>query len=253
MQMPHESRGTDRTAFFDHIYATDLTYVPDCYKLCGDAHCCNYTRYKQQFVFGRKQHSQELPLLPGELEYLTEKNFLGQFEDYSVREVDFPIAQGVIRYRAIVSKRRGCACNHETRPAACRLYPLFPQYDVSGAVVGVEDGGGIYDDLERIGRLPRACQVSSVPVGAMSKFIALAAHLGSDPIVAFHMEAFRMARAAAAASVEAAVGTSGRSVFRTFETLLLRSQLFDVAKLRADLEALCSRFAARHGDRFRLP
>lgn len=241
----------ERMAFFDRIYATDLCYVPECYKLCGDAHCCNYTRYKQQFVFGRKNHTQETPLLPGEVEYLRAKNYFGQFQDHEVRSIEFTIAQGTIRYDSIVSKRPGCSCDHPTRPTMCRLYPLFPQFDVNGALVGIEPGG-FFDELERIGQLPRACQVNNVPISEMKVFISLASHLGSDPIVAFHMEAFRLAKAAAAATVEAAMRDSKRSVFRTFETLLINHQIFDVDALRAQLEQLASRYAERHGTRFQL-
>jgi hypothetical protein len=34
---------------FDKIYATDLVYRPGCWQLCGDAHCCNFNRYRARF------------------------------------------------------------------------------------------------------------------------------------------------------------------------------------------------------------
>ncbi len=77
----------ERTAYFERIYATDLRYVPDCYKLCGDAHCCNFSRYKQKFAFMGRSHFQELPLLPGEFEFLRDQGYLAQFQDHELRQI----------------------------------------------------------------------------------------------------------------------------------------------------------------------
>ena len=55
---------------FETIYSTDLVYAPDCWKLCGDAHCCNFMRYKSKMSILGKNLFQELPLLPGEFEFL---------------------------------------------------------------------------------------------------------------------------------------------------------------------------------------
>lgn len=236
-------------AYFDRIYSSDLRYIPDCYKLCGDAHCCNFSRYKQKFVFMGRTHFQELPLLPGEFEYLARRNYLNQFGSYDIRETNFHIAQGVVTYRAIVSRREGCACENAIRPTVCRLYPFYPQYDTSGGLVGIEDVG-IYEELERIDRLPRACQITSVPISEVKGFVALATHIGSDPVAAFHMEAFRTAKAIAATAVEKSIAGSGKSAFRAFEALVMRSNLLDTAALRRQLEALADRFIERHGSDF---
>ena len=240
----------DRLAYFDRIFATDLRYVPDCYTLCGDAHCCNYARYKQRFMLlGGGDH--ELPLMPGEFDYMRTRGYLGQFGDYKLKEVAFAIDQGMLRYQAIVSKRAGCVCDQQTRATLCRLYPLFPQYDVSGALVGVESVG-IYEELERLDGLDQACRIGSIPIAEMDAFIGLATHIGSDPVAVFHMEAFRHAKAAAAASVKHAMEASGKSAFRTFELLVLRARLFDTEAIRQELSALAARFAEYHGSRFQL-
>jgi hypothetical protein len=168
-----------------------------------------------------------------------------------VRAMDFPIAQGVVRYRAIVSKRPGCACNNATRPTICRLYPLFPRFDESGAVQGYETVG-IYEEIEAIGALEKACKIDAIPADEMDTFMGLAAHIGTDPTAAFHMEAFRLAKAAAADAIRASVELTGLSPFKAFEMLVLSQKLFDVSKLRASLEALASRFAAAHGPAFQL-
>ena len=62
-------------ASFDKIYSTDLVYAKDCWQLCGNGHCCNFTRYKSQFTMIGKSHYQELPLLPNEYEYLQHKGY----------------------------------------------------------------------------------------------------------------------------------------------------------------------------------
>ena len=60
----------------ERIYSTDLTFVPNCWKLCGDAHCCSFSRYKAKFRMIAKTPFQELPLLPGEYEFLAAKGWL---------------------------------------------------------------------------------------------------------------------------------------------------------------------------------
>lgn len=230
-------------AYFDRIYSTDLRYVRDCYELCGDAHCCNFTRYKSKFMFMGRTQFQELPLLPGELDYLERHGLLKQFGDFEVRRTEFPIAQGIIRYEAIVSRRQGCACDNATRPTICRLYPLYPQYDATGALVGMETVG-IYEELEKIGGMAPACQITTVPVTEMAAFISFANHIATNSAAAFHMEAFRLAKHAAAETVARAVAKSGSSPFRAFELSMLRSTLFDTAALRAQLEALATEYQA---------
>jgi hypothetical protein len=241
----------ERNAFFDRIYATDLRYVGECYKLCGDGACCNWQRYKQRWALPRKKNVQELPLLPGELDYLQDRGYLDQFQDHTIRRLDFQVAQGTIRYRAIISERTECACDHATRPTVCRLYPLFPRFEPSGALVAIERGT-IFDELERIEQIPRACQLDAIPLGEIQTFVALASHIGSDPVVAFYMEAYRIATAAAAATIESTARSSGTSAFRALELLVLRAKLFDTQALRVQLEDLAARFATHHGDRFQL-
>ncbi|HEY7797581.1 MAG TPA: hypothetical protein VIA80_02360, partial [Hyphomonadaceae bacterium] len=68
--------------------------------------------------------------------------------------------------------------------------------------------------------------------------------------IAFHMEAFRLAKAAAAKAVETAFAASGKNVFRSFEMLVLRGKVFDVERLRADIDQLADKFEAAHGQRF---
>ena len=136
-------------AIFEEVYRTELVYVPDCWKLCGDAHCCNFSRYKKRFRMIARTPFQELPLLPGEFEFLASKGWLAQFEPFEHRAVEFPLDGYTLRAESVVSLRPGCACEHATRPTICRLYPLLPVFGIGGDLVGVEQVG-IYEEMERI-------------------------------------------------------------------------------------------------------
>jgi hypothetical protein len=63
------------SAMFDTIFATDLVYERNCHTLCGDAHCCHFRRYKGEGSL------HQLPLLPGEYEYMQNRGYLSQYKD----------------------------------------------------------------------------------------------------------------------------------------------------------------------------
>lgn len=243
--------GPDRDAIFERIYATDLVYVPDCYRLCGDAHCCNFARYKARFLFLGKTHFQELPLLPGEYEYLAERGHLAQFGEFNHKVVEYAIGAGVLRCESIVSRRQGCACNHATRTTICRLYPFLPRFDVSGRLCGVEEIG-IYELLEQLEGLAPACRVTRQSPAEAAKFAAICRLIAADPKLLFFIEAYRVAKRNVAERLKCAKRDSGKSAFSLFELRFLRGELFDQPSLRAELDALADRFQARYGPRFRL-
>ncbi len=97
-------------AAFDKIYSTDLVYQPDCWQLCGDAHCCNFSRYKAKFKLIAKNHFQELPLLPGEYDYLETRGCLTQFSDFEHKVIEYTLDHRSIQVESIVSRRPNCAC-----------------------------------------------------------------------------------------------------------------------------------------------
>jgi hypothetical protein len=235
----------DLNAIFDEVYRTDLVYVPDCWKLCGDAHCCSFMRYKSRFRILAQTDFQELPLLPGEFDYLADQGWLAQFEPYQRRRQSFVIDGRTVWHDCIVSQRPGCACNHATRPTICRLYPLMPCFDVDGALVGVEDAG-IYEALEQTAGLPRVCRIEAVPLNQLTPFMNLASALARSPLLRFHLEAYRLTRLHVAERVAQRYGQSqGRDVFRVFEGLMLRAQLVDKPILTAALTQTMQRFDAR--------
>ncbi len=243
-------------AIFDAIYGADLVYVPDCWKLCGDAHCCSFSRHKARFRIMAKSPFQELPLLPGEYDYLRARGWHAQFDPHEHRVTSFRFDGVEIRSESILSRRPGCACDHATRPTICRLYPLLPCFDVSGVLQGAERVS-IYDDLEVIGGLPPACQLKSLPFAQLTPFLAITSALARSPLLLFHLEAYRLTKRHVAERIGAGVrgsgggssdGSSGQDVFRRFENDFLRRRLIDDASLQEDLGRLIRAFDAHHGD-----
>lgn len=223
---------------FDQIYDTNLVFEKDCYKLCGDAHCCNFSRYKSKFSFMSQKHVQELPLLPGEFEYLEHKGYLEQFGTYTHRVVPFDFETGSVTYNALVSEKEGCACNHATRTTICRLYPLLPQFSSDGVINGVEDIG-IYEEIEKIEGLAKACKLDSIPFDQLSAFLRLAATISKSREMMFHIEAFRAAKSMAAnALVAQKEKFPDESTFSLFEMLALRNKLFSADDLKSSLQTL---------------
>lgn len=239
---------------FDAIYATDLIYAPDCWKLCGDAHCCNFARYKSQMGVTSGHTFQELPLLPGEMEFIRARNFDRDFGEFEHRVIDFPLTRGVMKLEFLVSRGKTCACRHDTRTTVCRLYPLLPVFDDGGKMTGVDTLFGMFEHIERLDVLPRACQITSVPFGETEKLLAICNAIGTNPTQVFYLKAFELAKAHATAKIEAARRSvpPGRQVssFRIFQGLYALKQLLDPAVMRRELDVLANRFAALHGDRF---
>ncbi len=236
---------------FDLIYSTDLVYVPDCWKLCGDAHCCSFSRYKSQFKLMRKTPSGELPLLPGEYEYLDSKGWLEQFQDFEHNVVEFEIDSGVIKMESIISQRPNCACDHGTRPTICRLYPLVPEFSIDGRVKGTLPAG-IYEELELIDGLEPACKLESLPFDQLDGFLTLTHELGKWPLFLFYLEAYRIAKKHVADRISQQCSESGKSALACFEFGFLRRQLVDRDKLREQLSRLAEKFKEYYGDQFSL-
>ncbi len=157
---------------FECIYSTDLVYVKDCWQLCGDAHCCNFSRYKSRFRLMGQTPFQELPLLPGEYQFLEQNGWLTQFGDYDLKATEYELSDVKLKIESIISRRPNCACDHATRPVVCRLYPLLPVFDIEGTCINTEPMG-IFEELEQIAGLSQACQLRSLPFDEMEKFLAI--------------------------------------------------------------------------------
>lgn len=236
---------------FDEIYSTDLRYLPECWKLCGDAHCCSFSRYKSRFKIMGRTPFQELPLLPGEHEYLSRKGLLRQFGDHEHRSFDVGLDTGTIRVETIVSRRPHCACDQDTRTTVCRLYPLLPLYELDGTLIGAEPLG-IYEVLEDLQALSPACRLTDLPFGELNKFLRLTSAIARSPLALFYVMAYRIAKEHVRERLRDAHSRSTGDIFQLFEGMLLRRKLTDQGKLKAELNSLAARFRDHYGTSFSL-
>ncbi|HYH41827.1 MAG TPA: hypothetical protein VD867_07575 [Burkholderiales bacterium] len=239
----------DRTELFERLYATDLVYQPDCWKLCGDAHCCSFKRYKSRFRIVGRSDSQDLPLLPGEFDFLEARGWTGQFQDFIRHAQPYDFGPGTAVLDTVSSRRPGCRCDHDTRTVICRLYPLLPVFDVDGHLVGTE-AMGVFEELEHLEGLAPACQISALPFAQMGLFLRICELLASDPVVLFHLEAYRRTKRHVFDRLAQAKATTGKSAFALYEGAFLRQRLFDHDALKADLAGLHGSFEARYGRRY---
>lgn len=242
--LPAPAVQDDLSAIYDVVYDTDLVYVKDCWQRCGDAHCCNFQRYKSRYRIIGQVPFQELPLLPGEHAYLASRGWLRQFEPFEYRVQRHEVAGRVLQHETLVSRRPGCACDHATRPTVCRLYPLLPRFDIDGRLDGTEPLG-IYEDMERIGGLAPACQVTQLPFDQIAPLLRLCHALAASPLLRFHLEAYRITKAHVAGRLAERVAATGQDVFRAFEGALLRQALADGPALKASLAALAETYDRR--------
>lgn len=236
---------------FERIYSTDLVYTPGCWKLCGDAHCCSFARYKARFRVIARSPFQELLLLPGEYEYLSKKGWLEQFGDFDHKVIDFPIDGFVLKVESIISRKPNCACDHDTRPTICRLYPLLPVFDVGGRLVGTEPLG-IYEEMERVEGMEPACKLTALPFDEIGKFLDIAAELGKCPRHLYYLEAYRLTKKHVSVQLAERRAASDSDVFSLFETAFIRRKLVDGDQVRAQLNDLMSRFRSYYGASFEL-
>lgn len=238
---------------FDRIYSTDLVYARDCWKLCGDAHCCNFGRYRSKFTMLNRKFHQELPLLPGEYEYLQHKNWLSRFPDSEYKMIEYPLSTGRIKAEFIMSRSPTCACEHDTRTTVCRLYPLLPIYDLDGTLVGVDNHFGIFEEIEEIDHLERACKLTNILFAELGKFLMIAAEIGEMPKAVFYAMVYQLTKRQARMQLETAKARRPASaVLDAFEGMFLLRQLLDQNVLRPQLESLAEQFKEHYGPRFSL-
>lgn len=237
---------------YERIYATDLTYVPGCWQLCGNAHCCNFSRHKARFKLLACQPFQELPLLPGEYEFLQAKDWLRQFGEHEHRIIEYSLGRHVLRAESIISRRPNCACDHATRPTICRLYPFLPVLGIDGAMTGVEFVG-IYEIMEQLDGVKAACKVDAIAPDELRKLLTIAREIGADPRRLFYLCAYRLTKQHIRDRLVQLRGRSATSAFEVFENALLRGRLIAHDRLRSDLLQLADTLNERYGDAFHLP
>jgi hypothetical protein len=238
---------------WDAIYETDLVYEANCWTKCGDAHCCSFSRHKSRFMFMGRKHFQELPLLPGEYDYLRQTGRLEQFGDHKHKRTEFTLrGGGVMILDSIVSYRPGCACEHAHRPTVCRLYPLFPVLDIEGRLVEVDERFGVYEELEMMEGLGRTCEVRAMPFDQLNLLLRLVHTIARSPLHIFYLQAYRLTKSHAFANLSATRASSSQSAFSLFEGQYLTGALLNQPELQEELGMLADQFEARYGSGFGL-
>jgi len=231
---------TAARAFFDRAYRTDLVFEPDCWKLCGDAHCCSFSRHKARFEIINAPR-QELPLLPGEWAYLCEQGWNAQFGDHEIRPHQYELDGYTIEWTSMVSNRPMCACDHATRTVVCRLYPLLPTFATDGTLTG-STRVGMYEELEVLEGMEPACRIETIPADQQLLFDDLASAIGDDPVWRFALIAYNLTKRHVFDRLAERRDPSV-TAFRQFEMGMFRRRLFDHDALRADLQAALAEIA----------
>lgn len=243
----------DDTTFdeFERIYATDLVYIKDCWKLCGNAHCCGFFPYKEKFNLIGQTKFHELPLLPGEYEFLQSKGWWSQFGDADHKVITYPLDHRTLRVETMVSRKPMCACEHETRLTVCRLYPLLPEFDLDGKLIGTRTFG-IFEEFEKIEKLDPACKITSLPFTQMQAFLDLCGYVSKSPLHHFYFSAYALAVDHVRDRIIAQkdLKPDGTSAFTLFEGMLLFKKLVDDDILKPRLIALADMFEERYGPIF---
>jgi hypothetical protein len=240
---------------FETIHSTDLIYSPNCWKLCGDAHCCNLSAYKSQMKLIGSDIV--LMLLPGELEYIEHNGGLAHFGAFRRRFFDYPLSHGTMRVNLLHAPVGRCPCNHELRPTICRLYPLLPVFEVDGRLAGIDARFTIFEEIEHAEGISRGCKITSVPFTELDKFMSLAGAIGRNPLAVFYIMAYRLVKQHAIEQFQRARNAAGAksapaSPWVHFENLFARRKLLDQSVLRPQLEDLAAQFHGHYGPRFSL-
>lgn len=238
---------------FDRIYATDLSYVDNCWKLCGDGHCCTFDRYKAKFRLIGTPPAQQLPLLPGEYQWLSDKGHLPAFKKHERRATTHEFKGRRIQMETMVGKEPGCLCTNAFRTTICRLYPVLPCFDVDGTLVGADMEFGSFEMLEELQGLPRVCRIETIPLNQLERLLAITREISRDPVALFYVSAYRLSKQHARARlVELGSGMAQPNFFSLYEMALIRKQLVDLPSLDSALGELAGRFENHYGTAFSL-
>lgn len=238
---------------FDRIYSEDLLYISGCWKLCGNANCCGFSKHKSHFNLIGRQPFQALPLLPGEYKFLERTGLLKQFGEHDHKITEFNIDGYVLKSEELVVHRSGCICEQDTRTTVCRLYPLMPRFDINGRLIGAEPTFGIYEEMERIAEMDPVCKITSLPFDQLNKFLAITEELSKDICRLFYMQAYIITKEHVTSRLKIKFESNNNgNVFHLFEEAYFRSNLIDTELLRTDLSKLANQFESRYGDSFKL-
>lgn len=237
------------TQAYDTIYATDMVYGVECWKLCGDGHCCHFSRYRP----AGDGSIQEFPLFDGEYEYMQRHDLLSQYQHVEAQLWQIELDVGSYEFTTLRIQANGtCPCDHSRRTTVCRLYPLLPQFDLGQGLCGIDTRFTIYEEAEVLGKLPRACQISDVTFTDMQKFLRMAGAIYAAPRFLFSVMAYSLHKRHVVARLVSDMAFSRRTVHHSLYNLEQQGALLDRETLREELNELGHDFKDHFGQGFTL-
>jgi hypothetical protein len=244
------SGASAESAAYDAIYATDLVYEADCFRLCGDAHCCHFDRYRR-FGPPADRGVQKLPLLAGEHAYMAERGHLAQYDEPRLETTCIEGRAGRYRFDLLCVKAPGrCPCDHARRPTVCRLYPLQPLFEPGAGLVGVDPNFSFFEEIETLGGTPRACPLTALPFTQLALLLRICGAIAGSPRCLFSMMAQELSKRLFRERLLASMASQGTDVFTALGTLMRTGEFVEKEVLAAALDALLGRFRAVYGPGF---
>jgi hypothetical protein len=226
-----------------------MVYGAQCWKLCGDGHCCHFSRYRPP----GDDAVQEFPLFDGEFEYMQRHDLLSQYQQFEPQLWHIELDIGDYEFTTLRIQANGaCPCDHQRRTTVCRLYPLLPQFELGKGLCGIDSRFTIYEEAEVLGKLPRACQISQLSFADMEKFLRMAAAIYAAPRCLFSVMAYAIHKQHVVARLASDMVFSRRRVHHSLYALEQQGTLLDKDTLREELNALGKTFSEYFGADFTL-
>ena len=234
---------------YEQIFSVDMVYGAQCWKLCGDGHCCHFSRYRR----ADESPVQEFPLFDGEYDFMASRGLLSQYASYDSHIWDVDLSVGQYRFQTLrVPTLGSCPCEHSLRPTVCRLYPLLPKFELGKGVTAFDDCFTMYEEAEKLAGIPRACQIRSVNTTEINKLMRIASALYEAPRCLFSVMAYALQKKHVLARVVSHMAFQGQPVHRALFELEQSENLIDKDTLSDELDALAGDFAAYFGPAFSL-
>lgn len=248
MTTPEFMKMDDST--FDAIFETDLVYKQDCWKLCGDGHCCHFDRYKRN---SSEQGFQTLPLLAGEYEYMQRRGILEKYVEMDLQRTNIDLENGtwhidMLRVRA----DSACPCEHDLRPTVCRIYPLWPIFSVSQGLVGISTTPSQFEVMETLGGLERACKISGTTFVEFEKFLKICAAISANPRVMFSVMIMALCRDLFEETLQATMTEHNVNMFQAMAMQIKNDVFVDQSECVRRTTAMIDDFQGVFGDQFSL-
>jgi len=235
---------------FDVVHQTDLTYVEGCWKLCGDAHCCHYDRYRREST-PQDRGMTRIPMLAGEYRYMEERGLLSQYSSPRLETHALPLRSGLYRFELLTVPASGrCPCDHNRRPTVCRLYPLLPVYAVGRGLVGIDTNFGVFEEVEELAKIERACKVTQAPFTQFDHFLRIATAVADSPDCMFGMMAYSLIKRHFRDRLLGIMRDQGLPAYPALGMMMSSGAMYDRDLLIADLDDMAAEFQRVYGPDF---